>query len=110
MFGTATKEILGDDFVSGIKVEQNGEEKVINVQGIIIEIGRVPNTETFKDIVELDEHNHIKIDCQGRSTVQGIFAAGDCASGHEYQYVIAAGQGCMALIKAARYLAGKKEE
>ncbi len=79
------------------------------MQGVIIEIGRVPSTEPFADIVKLDEHKHIIIDCQGNTSEPGIFAAGDCASGHEYQYIISAGQGCMALIKAARYLANKKE-
>ncbi|RMF56116.1 thioredoxin-disulfide reductase [Candidatus Woesearchaeota archaeon] len=108
LFNASTKEILGDVFVTGLKYEQNGKEKEINVNGVIIEIGRIPNTEIFKDLVKLDQHNHILIDCQGNTSVPGIFAAGDCASGHEYQYVIAAGQGCMALIKAARYLARKK--
>ncbi len=109
LFNAQTKEILGDKFVSGVKYEQNGEEKILDVQGVIIEIGRIPNTEIFKNIVELDEHKHIQIDSQTKTNTPGIFAAGDCASGHEYQYVIAAGHGCMALIKAARYLAKKKE-
>ena len=108
-FNAKTTEILGDKFVTGIKFEQDGKEKQLKVQGVIVEIGRVPNTEFAKELVELDEHGHILIDCQGHTKVAGIFAAGDCASGHEYQYVIAAGQGCMALIKAARYLANKKE-
>jgi thioredoxin reductase len=109
LFNADTKEILGNNMVTGLKYEQNGEGKTINVKGVIIEIGRVPNTEPFRSIVELDEHKHIKIDCQQHTNVDGILAAGDCASGHEYQYVISAGQGCMALIKAARYLASRKE-
>lgn len=108
IFNAQTKEILGDNFVSGIKYEQNGKEKRLDVKGVIIEAGRIPNTETFKDIVKLDDHKHIEVDCEMHTSVPGIFAAGDCASGHEYQYVISAGQGCMALIKAARYLANKK--
>jgi thioredoxin-disulfide reductase len=108
LFNAKTKEILGDKFVSGIRLEQNGKEKELKVKGVIVEIGRVPNTEFAKDLVDIDEHGHIIIGCQGHTSVPGIFAAGDCASGHEYQYVIAAGQGCMALIKAARYLANKK--
>jgi thioredoxin-disulfide reductase len=108
LLNTETKEILGDKFVKGLKYVQNGEEKQLNVKGVIIEIGRIPNTETFKNLINLDEHGHINIDCQGRASVPGVFAAGDCAAGHEYQYVIAAGQGCMALIKAARYLTTKK--
>ncbi len=106
----STKEVLGDGKnVTSIKYEQNGEEKELKVEGVFIEIGRVPNTDFTKKILELDEHKHIVMDCQAKTSVPGIFAAGDCASGHEYQYVIAAGQGCMALIKAARYLASKKE-
>jgi thioredoxin reductase len=65
----------------------------------------MPRTEFARGFLELDEHNHIIIDCHTNTSVEGIFAAGDCASGHEYQYVISAGQGCMALLKAARYLA-----
>lgn len=110
IFNAKTTEILGNDFVTGIKYEQNGEEKQLELRGVIIEIGRAPNTEVFRSLVELDDHNHITIDCQGRTSVPGVFAAGDCASGHEYQYVISAGQGCMALIKAARYLARKRGE
>ena len=102
-----TTEILGDNMVTGLKYKKQGKIKQLKVQGIFIEIGRVPNTEFAKHLLELDDHKHIKIDCATKTSIQGIFAAGDCASGHEYQYVIAAGQGCMALLKAARYLAGK---
>lgn len=109
LYNSSTTEIIGEKFVTGLKYKQKDEEHELNVKGIIIEIGRVPNTEVFKDFVKLDIHGHIDIDCQGHASAPGVFAAGDCASGHEYQYVIAAGQGCMALIKAARYLASRKE-
>ncbi len=108
LYNVDTKEILGEKIVSGLKFEQEGVVKEINVRGVIIEIGRRPNTESFKDIVELDEDGHIQVDCQMQTNVPGIYAAGDVASGHEYQYVISAGQGCMALLKVARYLAGKR--
>ena len=84
-----------------------GREKELNVRGIIIEIGRIPNTEPFENLLELDEDGHIVVDCQMQTNIPGIFAAGDVASGHEYQYIISAGQGCMALLKVARYLAGR---
>ncbi|MBW2971909.1 NAD(P)/FAD-dependent oxidoreductase [Candidatus Woesearchaeota archaeon] len=109
IFKADTAEILGDNFVTGIRYRKGGKEQQLKVQGVIIEIGRVPNSDTFQDLVKLDEHKHIMIDCQTQTSVPGIFAAGDCAAGHEYQYVIAAGQGCMALIKAARYLANRKD-
>lgn len=108
IFGAETLEILGGKFVSGIRYKQKGKEKKLGVEGVIVEIGRKPNTEMFKRRVELDEHEHIQVDGWGRTSVPGIFAAGDCASGHEYQYVIAAGQGCMALLKAVRWLARER--
>ena len=104
------KEILGEKFVTGVKIYNNGKEQELNVAGVIIEIGRNPNTEPFKGLVEFDNDGHIIVDCQGHTSVPGIFASGDVATGHEYQYVISAGQGCMALIKAAKYISTSKEE
>ncbi len=99
-------EIYGDKFVEGLKYKQKGQEKEIKVRGIFIEIGRIPNTDMVKDMLTLDEYKGIIVDCFMNTSVPGIFAAGDCTANNEHQYVIAAGQGCMALIKAARYLAG----
>jgi thioredoxin-disulfide reductase len=109
IFGAGAKEITGDVLVNGITYEKDGKEQKLDVRGVIIEIGRLPNTEQFKGLVELDDDGHVKIGARCRTSVPGVFAAGDCASGHEYQYVISAGQGCMALLKAARYLANKKD-
>lgn len=103
-----TKEILGEKLVNGLKYEKNGKIHQLNAHGVIIEIGRIPNTSFVKDFLKLDENNHIKIDCHGYTSVEGVFAAGDCTSVHEYQYIISAGEGSTALIKAARYLANKK--
>ena len=103
-----TTRITGGPFVKGITYEREGKEVRLAVDGVIIEIGRSPNTDFVKGFLELDERRHIKIDCQGQTSVEGVFAAGDCASGQEFQYVIAAGQGCIALLKAARYLANRQ--
>lgn len=103
-----TTEILGDDFVTGLKYKKDGKEHKLDVEGVIIEIGRIPNTDFLKGFLKMDDTGHIWIDCQANTSVEGVYAAGDCASGHEYQYTIAAGQGCIALLKASRYLAEKK--
>ena len=105
-----TTEILGEDTVRGLRYVRGGKPRDLAVEGVIIEIGRVPNTDFVKGFLELAPQGHILIDCWTRASVEGIFAGGDCASGQEYQYVIAAGQGCMALIKASRYLANLKGE
>jgi len=107
-FDANTTEIIGDKRVTGIKINKDGKDMTLDVAGVIIDIGHQPNTEIFKGLVDMDKHGHILVDCQTHTNVPGIFAAGDCTAGQEYQYVIAAGQGCMALLKAARYLASKE--
>ncbi len=109
IFNANTKKITGDGLVNGVIYEKDGKEQRIDVRGVIIEIGRVPESGPFKGLVDVDEHEHIKVNCQANTSVPGIFAAGDVATGHEYQYVISAGQGTMALIKAARYIAESKD-
>jgi len=108
IFNADVKEILGGRFVSGIRYEQGGKQKELKVGGVIVEIGRTPGTGPFRGLLDCDEAGHIKTDCQGQTSMPGIFAAGDCTAGHDYQYIISAGQGCMALLRAARYLATKK--
>ncbi len=97
--------ITGEKFVSGITYLKNKQENNLAVDGVFIEIGRTPNVEIVKDLLELNKHQHIIVDCQTQTSVPGVFAAGDVANVHEYQYIISAGQGCIALIKAAKYLA-----
>ncbi len=102
-----TTQILGDEMVSGLRYESDSKIHEIKVKGVIIEIGRTPNTDFLQGFVELNKRDYVVIDCQARTSRAGVYAAGDCTSGEEYQYVIAAGQGCIALLKASRYLAGR---
>ncbi|MGE5279986.1 MAG: NAD(P)/FAD-dependent oxidoreductase, partial [Deltaproteobacteria bacterium] len=104
----ATRRIYGTKTVEGLVYERQGKEHDLKVHGIIVEIGRLPNTGFLEGFLKLDQTKHVVIDCQTNTSVEGVFAAGDCASGNEYQYAIAAGQGCIALLKAARYLAGRR--
>ncbi|MCF7892442.1 MAG: NAD(P)/FAD-dependent oxidoreductase [Candidatus Omnitrophica bacterium] len=103
-----SEEILGEKMVTGLKYKKEGKTHKLDLDGVIVEIGRTPNTDFLEGFLKLNEKKHVVIDCQSKTSVEGVFAAGDCASGNEYQYTIAAGQGCIALLKAARYLAGKK--
>ena len=62
ILNTETLEVLGDNFVSGLKYKENGEEKQLDVNGVFVEIGMIPSTEFVKDIVELDDYGRIVID------------------------------------------------
>ncbi|HSU73095.1 MAG TPA: FAD-dependent oxidoreductase [Candidatus Binatia bacterium] len=99
-----TVKIVGEKAATGLVVEQNGKQRTIPVQGIIVEIGRVPNADVVKGLCDIDADGHIMVGKDQQTSVPGIFAAGDCADGHEYQYVISAGQAVTALLKAQRYI------
>jgi alkyl hydroperoxide reductase subunit F len=91
-------EILGDKFVSGIKFKVGGEEKILDVKGIFVEIGQIPNTSFLEGVVVLDEYKRVKIDPWRKSSeVPGIWAAGDCTNILYHQNNIAAGDAVTAI-------------
>lgn len=107
MNNAKTKEILGEKVVTGLKYEQDGKEKTLNVQGVFVEIGHIRNTKFIKDLVKLNENNEIIVDKTGATSVPGIFAAGDVTDLPGKQTVIACGDGARALLNAFRYLSKK---
>lgn len=100
-----TLKILGDKFVSGLEYKdlKSGKTKQLAVKGIFVNIGWLPNAE-FIDWVEKNEHGEIIIDEQGETNMPGIYAAGDVTSLIYKQFVIAAGQGAMAALRAIDFL------
>src|SRR3989344_2906531 len=107
MFNGVPMEILGDAFVSGMKCKDlaTGEEKTLAVEGIFIEIGAVPNSGVAKGLVEMNDIGHIKVDPRTmRTSVVGIWAAGDVTDGSYQQNNIAAGDAVRALLNAHAYL------
>lgn len=112
LMNTETVEVLGDDYgVTGARVRNNktGEEQDIPVTGFFVAIGHKPNTDIFKDYIDLDETGYI-INEPGssRTNVPGVFVSGDAADHVYRQAITAAGTGCMAALDAERYLAEKE--
>ena len=112
LFNTETLEVLGDgQLVTGARVQniQTKEERTIPATGFFVAIGHQPNTEIFKDFINLDETGYIKYEQPGSSktNVPGVFVAGDAADRTYRQAITAAGTGCMAALGAERYLAAK---
>jgi len=98
-----TKEIKGNKFVTELVYDQDGKEKSIKTEGVFVEIGLIPNTK-FIDIVKKNDKGEIITDKEMQTDVPGIFAAGDVNDGEEKQIIVAAGEGCVALLNAVRYL------
>ncbi|MBA7533592.1 NADH dehydrogenase [subsurface metagenome] len=101
------KEILGDSFVQAIKIEEDKEEKVLDVQGIFVEIGLIPNSD-FAPSLEKNERKEIIVNQQNETNIPGIFAAGDVTNVPEKQIIIAAGEGAKAVLSTFRYLSTRK--
>jgi thioredoxin reductase (NADPH) len=113
LFNTETKEVLGDgNVVSGVRVfnNQTKEEIEIPCTGFFVAIGHKPNTDIFKDYINMDETGYIKYEQPGttKTNVPGVFVAGDAADKNYRQAITAAGTGCMAALDAERYLAAKE--
>ncbi|GAA0527013.1 alkyl hydroperoxide reductase subunit F [Pigmentiphaga sp. GD03639] len=102
-----TTEITGDGKkVNGLtyKDRQSGEEHHIELEGVFVQIGLVPNTEWLKGTVALSKHGEIEVDARGQTSVPGVFAAGDVTTVPYKQIIIAAGEGAKAALSAFDHL------
>lgn len=102
-------DIVGKDRVEGLKIRSRttGEEETLAVRGVFVEIGLVPNTAFAKNLVELNDAGEVVVDCQCRTGIPGLFAAGDVTMVHEKQIVVAAGEGAKAALSAHEFLLRK---
>lgn len=101
-----TVRIEGDPLVEGIVIKdiKTGEEKRLDVTGVFIEIGLVPNSDPVKGLLELNKTGEVPVNCSCETALPGLFAAGDVTNVPEKQIVIAAGEGAKAALGAHRYL------
>ena len=113
LWNTSTDEVLGDDEVNGIRVVDTvtGEKREIPVQGFFVAIGHQPNTDIFKDFLDMDESGYIKtIPGTSKTNIPGVFATGDAQDKIYRQAVTAAGSGCMGALDAEKFIAEKEVE
>jgi thioredoxin reductase (NADPH) len=105
-WNTQVVEVLGDDHVLGLQVRDtvSGEERVMDVTGIFVAIGHVPNTTLVTHQIDLEDNGYVRTGLGSYTTVEGLFAAGDVQDHVYRQAVTAAGSGCMAAIDAERWL------
>ena len=108
LWNSKPNEILGDiDGVNGLRIEdsKSGETKDIELMGVFLAIGHKPNTDLFKEQIELDAQGYIKtLDKSSKTNIEGVFAAGDVMDPSYRQAIVAAGSGCKAAMDCERFL------
>lgn len=107
-WNTETLEVLGEDKVTGVKIINNETKEVseIAIDGFFVAIGHKPNSDFVKDFLETDDAGYIQtIAGSTKTSIAGVFAAGDVQDKIYRQAVTSAGSGCMAALDAEKYLA-----
>ena len=106
VWNSIPQEILGKDRVEGVRLKRvdSGEETILSCDAVFLAIGHKPNTEIFKDQIELDQTGYIVARDATRTSIEGVFVAGDVADYRYRQAIAAAGSGCKAALDAEKYL------
>ena len=105
IFNVKTTEIIGEQFVTGLKyTDAAGQEKELKTDGIFVHIGMVPNSQVVPEGTEKNSFGEIMVNKNCETNISGFYAAGDVTDVPFKQIVIAAGQGTIALLSAVNYL------
>jgi alkyl hydroperoxide reductase subunit F len=101
--------IEGKDRVTAVVVKnrESEREQKLDASGVFVEIGLSPNNESIRNLVELNEQGEVIVDCFCRTSVEGLFGAGDVTTVPHKQIIISAGEGAKAALSAYNYLINK---
>ncbi|HWH23562.1 MAG TPA: thioredoxin-disulfide reductase [Candidatus Limnocylindria bacterium] len=105
-WNTEVADVLGEDRVTGLRLRDTvaGDESELVADGLFVAIGYKPNTDVFRDWLDVDEKGYLLVEGETHSKIEGVFIAGDVHDHHYRQAVTAAGDGCKAAIDAERWL------
>jgi len=106
VWNSMVEDILGEDRVEGVKLKniKTGEVTTLPTDAVFVAIGHKPNTDVFKDQIALDELGYVVVHEQTKTSVEGVFAAGDVQDRRYKQAVSSAGSGCKAALDAEKCL------
>lgn len=106
IWNSVVEDILGESRVEGVKLKnvQTGETSTMPVDGVFVAVGYSPNTSVFKGQIQLDDYGYVVVHNETKTSVDGVFAAGDNQDFRYKQAITAAGSGAKAALDVAKYL------
>ena len=108
IYSMVVDELLGESAISGVKIKnpETGDSRILEVDGIFVAIGQIPENEPFADAVKLNSYGYIEAgeDCMPVTELPGIFVAGDCRTKSVRQVTTATADGAVAALAACRYI------
>ena len=108
IYSMVVDELLGESAISGVKIKnpETGDSRTLEVDGIFVAIGQIPENEPFADAVKLNSYGYIEAseDCKPDTELPGIFVAGDCRTKSVRQVTTATADGAVAALAACRYI------
>ena len=108
IYSMVVDELLGESAISGVKIKnpETGDSRILEVDGIFVAIGQIPENEPFADAVKLNSYGYIEAgeDCKPVTELPGIFVAGDCRTKSVRQVTTATADGAVAALAACRYI------
>jgi thioredoxin reductase len=108
--GYTAVQVNGDEYARSLIVKKNGDQRELITDVIFVELGLKPNSDFLANLVELEPDGRIKIDNNNRTSLPGVFAAGDVTNVYAEQVLIAIGEGAKAGLAAYEYLLGQPVE
>ena len=103
ILGTVVERLIGETELKGVELNSNGEISELDIDGMFVAVGLVPQNDVFKSIVELDERGYIVSGENCLTSTDGIFVAGDCRTKSIRQVITAAGDGAISALAACDY-------
>lgn len=106
IYRSTVTRVIGDKNVEAVEItnQKTGQKRSISTEGVFIAVGLKPNTDLFKGQLEMTEYGHLKLTQHSKTSINGVFAAGDVVDNRYRQAITSAGTGCQASLDAERYL------
>ena len=108
LYNTTVKKVYGHPFMQGAVINTLGEEKELKIDGIFVFVGMNVNSDLVKDLCELNEIGEVKVDLNMKTTLEGLYAAGDVRENSVKQVITAAGDGATAALNVVKYVKNLK--